>query len=115
MDALLDFAAQRAKAYLDSLGTRPIAPAEAAVAALSAFDHPLPKAPVPALDTLKLLDELGTPATMGIASGRFFGFVMGAPQPATLASHWLTAAWSQNTGLHSVTPMTAMLERVALG
>src|SRR6185436_4182113 len=46
---------------------------------------------------------------------RFFGFVMGGSLPVTVAANWLATAWDQNTGLHTVTPATAELERIALG
>jgi hypothetical protein len=42
MSDLLDDAARRAKGYLEGLGARPVAPAKAAVDALSALDRPLP-------------------------------------------------------------------------
>ena len=63
---------------------------------------------------LRELDEIGSPATMGIAGPRFFGFVMGGSLPAALAADFMTSAWDQNTGLYNVTPATARLEQVAL-
>jgi glutamate/tyrosine decarboxylase-like PLP-dependent enzyme len=49
-----------------------------------------------------------------MAGSRFFGFVIGGAQPATLAANWLAGAWDQNSALYRVTPATALLERVAL-
>ena len=40
-------------------------------------DEPFPDGPSDAGDVLALLDEVGSPATMGIAGPRFFGFVIG--------------------------------------
>jgi hypothetical protein len=40
---------------------------------------------------LALLDEFGSPATLGSA-GRAFGFVIGGSLPAALAANWLAAA-----------------------
>lgn len=113
-DALLGFAAERALAYLHGVPTRRVAPAPEALAALSAFDHPLPAGPQPAAETLALLDRVGSPAALGTGNGRYFGFVTGGPQPATVASNWLTTAWGQNASLYAPAPMVATLERIAL-
>jgi glutamate/tyrosine decarboxylase-like PLP-dependent enzyme len=115
MKELLGDAARRAIRYLESLPERPVAPAQAAVAALRGFDEPLPPGPRDASETLRLLDELGSPATTAMAGPRFFGFVIGGSLPVTLAANWLAGAWDQNTGLFRPTPGTAYLEQVALG
>jgi glutamate/tyrosine decarboxylase-like PLP-dependent enzyme len=64
---------------------------------------------------IRLLDEVGSPATMATAGGRFFGFVIGGTLPVTVAANWLATAWDQNTGRSTVTPATAELERIASG
>ncbi len=114
MHKLLGDAAARSMRYLDSLATRPVAPSPAAVAALARFDEPLPDGPTDAAETLRFLDEVGTPATTAMAGPRFFGFVIGGTLPVALASNWLAGAWDQNTGLYRPTPGTARLEEVAL-
>jgi len=114
MNALLHDACHRAVRYLDQLDSRSVAPSAAAVAALRAFDEPLPAGPLEPADTLRLLDEVGSPATTAMAGRRFFGFVIGGSLPVTLAANWLAGAWDQNTGLHRPTPGTAHLEQVAL-
>lgn len=113
--ALLADAAQRAANYLEGLPRRGVAPTDAAVAALAAFDIPLPATPQPPAETLRELDALGSPATMASASGRFFGFVTGGALPVSVASHWLATAWDQNAAHHQPSPAAASLERVALG
>src|SRR5262249_3547132 len=65
-------------------------------------------------DTIRLLDELGSPATMAMAGGRFFGMVIGGSHPVSVASSWLATAWDQNTGLWDPTPGAARLEEGAL-
>ncbi len=63
---------------------------------------------------MRLLDELGSPATTAMAGPRFFGFVIGGTLPVTLAANWLAGAWDQNSALYRPTPGTAHIEEVAL-
>jgi glutamate/tyrosine decarboxylase-like PLP-dependent enzyme len=100
--------------YLDGLNTRTVAPGPEAVAALKTLQRELPQGPTRAGDVLRLLDEYGSPATMGMAGGRFFGFVIGGSLPAALAASWLVSAWDQNAGLWLATPGAAALEEIAL-
>ncbi|HET9453478.1 MAG TPA: aminotransferase class V-fold PLP-dependent enzyme [Gemmatimonadaceae bacterium] len=111
---LLADAARRSADYLDGLQERHVAPLPAAVDALDRFDVPLQEQPIAAAEVLRALDEIGSPATMGIGGPRFFGFVMGGSVPAALAADFLTSAWEQNTGMYNITPVTARLEAVAL-
>ena len=60
------------------------------------------------------LDEIGSPATMASAGGRFFGFVTGGSLPATVAANWLAAAWDQNAGFVVASPTNAALENISL-
>jgi glutamate/tyrosine decarboxylase-like PLP-dependent enzyme len=114
MKEILTDAATRAIHYLEGVGERPVAPSAAAVAAIRGFDEPLPASSCAPSDTLRMLDELGSPATTAMAGPRFFGFVIGGTLPVTLAANWLAGAWDQNTGLFRPTPATAFLEQVAL-
>ena len=114
MSDLLRNAADRSIAYLDSLAERRVSPSVEAVAALSALDAALPEKPTDASAVLSELDDIGSPATMAMAGGRFFGFVIGGSLPATVAASWLATAWDQNTGLYNSTPGTAVIEEVAL-
>jgi glutamate/tyrosine decarboxylase-like PLP-dependent enzyme len=114
MQQLLDESARRAIAYLNSLATRSVAPRPEAIENLRALDEPLPAAGSSANDVLARLDELVSPATMGMAGPRFFGFVIGGSLPVALAANWLAGAWDQNTSMDVVTPGVARLETVAL-
>ncbi len=114
MRALLESTAERAIRYLEDLEDRGVAPTSEAVAALERFAEPLPEAPTDPSEVVRLLDEIGSPATMAMAGSRFFGFVIGGSLPAPLAANWLATAWDQNTGLFDITPATATLEVVAL-
>ncbi|MDH5255297.1 MAG: pyridoxal-dependent decarboxylase [Gammaproteobacteria bacterium] len=111
---LLESTAQRAISYLEGLAARPVAPQPEAIAALDAFDEPLPAGSTPPQAVLELLDRIGSPATMAMAGPRFFGFVIGGSLPAALAANWLAAAWDQNAALANISPVAARLEAVAL-
>jgi glutamate/tyrosine decarboxylase-like PLP-dependent enzyme len=113
-NALLADASRRAIRYLGAIGSRAVAPTASAVAGLSAFDERLPEKPGDPAETLRLLDEVGSPATSAMAGPRYFGFVIGGSLPVTLAANWLAGAWDQNTGLYRPTPGTSYLEQVAL-
>jgi glutamate/tyrosine decarboxylase-like PLP-dependent enzyme len=114
MRKLLEDAAQRSIEYLEGLSSRSVAPLAQAVAGLSAFEEPLPEGPTPSEQVLRLLDQVGSPATVATAGPRFFGFVIGGSLPVTVAANWLAGAWDQNGALYNVTPAIAVLEQVAL-
>lgn len=114
MRELLHDTAERVAAYLETLPNRGVAPAPEAVAALSGFDTSLDAGGRSAESVLDELDRLGSPASVGMAGPRFFGFVIGGSLPVTLAANWLAAGWDQNAALYNVTPGIAILEQVAL-
>ncbi|HVP21091.1 MAG TPA: hypothetical protein VMS73_04450, partial [Anaerolineaceae bacterium] len=93
MKELLESAARRSIDYLDGLDHRSVAPDPAAVAALNDLYEPLPEGPSSPEEVLQLLDQSVSPATMGMAGRRFFGFVIGGSLPASLAANWLAGAW----------------------
>jgi glutamate/tyrosine decarboxylase-like PLP-dependent enzyme len=110
---LLD-AAGRGVRYRETAAERRVAPPAAAVVALAAFGGALPAAGRDAKDVLETLDRLGSPATVTMSGGRYFGFVNGSSLPVTVASNWLATAWDQNCALHVMSPVAATLEQVAL-
>lgn len=113
-DLLLD-ALDRAQRYLDTLGDRPVQPAPADVARLRELRKHFPDEPTPAADVLRLLDEVGSRATVASAGPRYFGFVTGGVLPVTLAANWLAGAWDQNAHFVVGSPTAAALEDIALG
>jgi glutamate/tyrosine decarboxylase-like PLP-dependent enzyme len=112
MRSLLENAAQRAIRYLEDVQERAVAPA--GIAALSELDRALPAVPTAPENVIELLDRYVSPATMGMAGPRFFGFVFGGALPVTVAANWLGGAWDQNTGLFFSTPGVSRLEEIAL-
>ncbi|HEY6454383.1 MAG TPA: aminotransferase class V-fold PLP-dependent enzyme [Steroidobacteraceae bacterium] len=114
MSNLLNDAARRASRYLQSLDARSVAPTGEAIAALADFEQPFPEQASSAEVVVAELDQIGSPATMASAGGRFFGFVIGGSLPVTVAANWLATAWDQNAGLVVTAPTNAALESVAL-
>ncbi|MBM2840244.1 MAG: Pyridoxal-dependent decarboxylase [Bacteroidetes bacterium] len=114
MRNILEEASKRAIRYLDDIAERRVGPTAEAVKGLRAFDEPMPAIPTSGEETLRKLDEVGSPATIGIAGRRFFGFVIGGSLPITVAANWLASAWDQNTGLYRIAPVTSYLEEVSL-
>ncbi len=113
-EQLLADAAARAASYLAALPGRAVAPSPAAIERLAGLDTPLPENPQDAAAVLAQLDELVSPATMGMAGPRFFGFVIGGSLPIAVAANWLTTVWEQNTALYASTPGTSHIEQAAL-
>jgi len=114
MRSLLIETAERATSYIKGLEERRVAPAAEDVQRLSLLDEPLPEKPSDPQSVLRLLDEIGSPATVASAGGRFFGFVMGGSLPAALACNWLAGAWDQDAGMQVASPISATLENVSL-
>src|SRR2546422_3427366 len=114
MEDLLRATAERAARYLAGLQDRAVAPTPEALANLRRLDEPLPERPTDPSTVIRLLDEIGSPATMASAGGRFFGFVVGGSLPATVAASSLAAAWDQNAGIVVLSPIAARLEQVAM-
>jgi len=111
---LLQDAAARAIRFLEGLPGRNVSPDSNALAALKLFDEALPEDGESDAATLALLDDVGSPAAIGMAGPRFFGFVIGGALPASVATNWLTTAWDQNACMHEVTPAASRLEGIAL-
>ena len=114
MEHLLKATAERASRYRRALHDRRVAPTPEAIANLRRLVEPLPERPTDPELVIALLDEIGSPATMASAGGRFFGFVVGSSLPATVAANWLAAAWDQNAGIVVLSPIAAKLEEIAM-
>ena len=60
------------------------------------------------------MDEVGTPATMGFSSPRFYGWVIGGVHPVALAADWMVSAWDQPTYAAEASPATVTMEASAI-
>src|SRR5690606_4436361 len=106
--------AERAIKYREEIDNRKVAPSKEALERLKELDFELPDNPTSPEKVLEILDEIGSPATIGISGKRFFGFVIGGSLPATVAANWLSTAWDQNAGLFVGSPIGVVLEEISL-
>jgi glutamate/tyrosine decarboxylase-like PLP-dependent enzyme len=113
-DELLRFAAERAQQYMERIGERQVAPGRRELDELGRFHEPLPESSSDPQDVLRMLDEIGSPATVATNGGRYFGFVIGGSLPVVTAASWLASAWDQNVALRVMSPAAAELEEVVL-
>src|SRR2546426_6751219 len=107
MEDLPRATAERAASYLVGLKDRGVAPTREALTDLRRLDEPLPEHPTDPAAVIALLDEIGSPATLGSAGGRFFGFVVGGAPPAAGGAKWLAAAGGQKGGVLGLSPISA--------
>jgi glutamate/tyrosine decarboxylase-like PLP-dependent enzyme len=114
-EAALQVAAERALEYVRNVADRGVTPNEAAIAALGEFREAFPENPSEPVDVVKMLDRVGSPATVATTGSRYFGFVIGGTLPASLAASWMASAWDQNAALRVMSPVAAELEEVVLG
>jgi len=110
---LLADADARGLNYTASLATRRVYPDAEALAGLAAFDEPLPALGLPAAQTLQLLDERGSAATVVSNGPRYFGFVIGASLPVAAAAERLMLAWDQCASTFDNAPVAATVEATA--
>src|SRR5260370_42554643 len=98
MKDLLRTTAERAARYLAGLKSRGVAPSPEALTNLKRLDELFPEHPTDPAAVIALLDEIGSPATMASAGGRFFGFVVVGATPPSVAANTLAAPWAPKPG-----------------
>ncbi|HLK03591.1 MAG TPA: aminotransferase class V-fold PLP-dependent enzyme [Candidatus Acidoferrum sp.] len=112
---LLGRAGELGARYAEEARTRRVAPSEEAVTGLAILREKFSDAGMDAAQVLELLHEIGSPATVAMTGGRYFGFVIGGVLPAAMAANWLAGAWGQNACLRVMSPIAAELEDIVLG
>lgn len=112
-DEPLARAATHARKWLASVPERHVAPRTTADSLAEAFGGALPEAGLAPAATVDLLASAAEPGLTAMASGRFYGFVIGGTLPAAMAADWLVSAWDQNTGLRFATPGVVAAEEAA--
>ena len=111
---VLSLAAERAMRYVNEVRQRKVAPEQRDIQAMEQFRETFPEGPSDPKSVVAMLDELGSPATVASAGGRYFGFVIGGAVPAALGANWLAGAWDQDAALRVMSPIAAELEEVVL-
>ncbi len=112
-DKPLAVAAERARVWLESLGSRRVGPTASADDLLAAFGGALPEDSTAPEEVIDELARLAEPGLMASPAGRFYGWVMGGTLPAALAADWLVSAWDQNAGMRYATPAVVAAEEAA--
>ena len=83
--ALFEQAKSYAYDYMDGVSQREVYPTAEAINNLAHFDEAVPEGPQSGAEVLRLLHEVGSPATTAQTGGRYFGFVNGNVVPTALA------------------------------
>jgi glutamate/tyrosine decarboxylase-like PLP-dependent enzyme len=109
----LEKAAVLAMSYLAKLDQGPVGATADAALLRTRIAKPLPRCGVPAQQVVSELAADLDGGLHGVASGRFFAWVMGGSLPAALAADWLTSAWDQNAHNYGTGPAAAITEEAA--
>ncbi|NVJ69039.1 MAG: aspartate aminotransferase family protein [Alphaproteobacteria bacterium] len=112
-DRPLALAHTHATQYLREIENSPVYPRPDAIAALEAFDEPLPLHGSADQETLDLLHGKGSAATVASMGSRYFGFVVGGALPVTVGANWIATAWDQTPSSFISSPTCVKLEEIA--
>ncbi len=110
---LMQEADGRARSYVAGIGARNVFPDAKQLAGLSGFDEPLPETGRQASETIRLLDEAGSPATVASNGPNYFGFVIGATLPVAAAAERIAVAWDQCASSFANSPAADGIEKTA--
>lgn len=115
LSAVLEKLAAYAAAYRAGVPDRPHRPDVSFEEMMRRTDMPAPEAGAPLDQVISELIALSEPGLAAMTGPRFFGWVIGATEPAGMAADWLASTWGQNTGNVFATPASAAIEEVAGG
>ncbi len=110
---VLEVAARHAQDWIGSIPSREVNPRKDADQIRAELGDSLPGGPTDPVTVVDRLGRIGEPGLMSMASGRFFGWVIGGTLPAALGADWLVSAWDQNSALRTATPTTVAVEEIA--
>ncbi len=110
---VLSAVAEHAVRFRADAPARPHRPERGYEALRAAFDQPTPAHGAPLGALIAELTELAEPGLANMIGPRFFGWVIGATEPAGMAADWLTSAWAQNAANAQATPAASACEEVA--
>ncbi len=110
---LLQRIATAAAAYRASDATRLHRPEISYREALARFAAPTPERGASEEQVIAELMERAPAGLAAMTGPRFFGWVIGATEPAGVAADWLASAWGQNTGNSTATPTTCAVEEIS--
>ena len=109
---LLASTLEQALAFLNGLDTRPVGATRSLSELRRALTKPLREQGMPADQVIEELTRDTRGGLHGMASGRFFGWVVGGALPSALAADWLASTWNQNAALYCGSPAGAIVEEV---
>jgi glutamate/tyrosine decarboxylase-like PLP-dependent enzyme len=112
-ELMLRHAAEMAMDFRRSLDARPQRSRRSFAEMRQSFAAPLPEEGTDGFAVIEELADLAEPGLAIMAGPRFFGWVIGASHPVGVAADWLTSAWGQNCGGHTLTPAAAACEEAA--
>lgn len=108
--ALLHEVTERAVAFRATRAEAPHRPEKSYAELQAAFAAPTPERGAPIGELISELATLTEPGLANMVGPRFFGWVIGATEPAGMAADWLTSAWAQNVGNAHATPAASACE-----
>lgn len=104
--------ADRAVAFRETRAEAAHRPLCSYAEAQSAFNAAVPEQGVATRELIAELAALTEPGLANMVGPRFFGWVIGATEPAGMAADWLTSAWAQNAGNAHATPTVSACEEM---